>query len=50
MWTAEVQRARRVEAEVKRIPDVENFLSKLYKGSQEIVENGRREKEKKCAL
>jgi hypothetical protein len=46
VWTVEVRRVRRVGAEVKKIPDVENFLSKLYKGSQKIVENGRREKEK----
>jgi Ni,Fe-hydrogenase III small subunit len=37
-----------VEALVKRIPDVENFVANLYKGPQEIVEEGPRKRN--CAL
>ncbi|KAJ7877455.1 hypothetical protein B0H13DRAFT_1893199 [Mycena leptocephala] len=47
-WWLEGAEGAEVEALVKGIPDVENFVANLYKGPQEIVEKGPRKRN--CAL
>jgi hypothetical protein len=43
-WCLEGAEAAEVEVLVKGIPEVENFAANLYKGPQEIVEEGPRKR------
>ncbi|KAJ7911216.1 hypothetical protein B0H13DRAFT_1875971 [Mycena leptocephala] len=43
-WCLEGAEGAEVEALIKEIPDVENFAANLYKGPQEIIEEGPRKR------